>query len=200
MGDERSHEYLASQQSMYPEYYQPGEYDYDDYEYNHDPQTPISRHLVPPPESEEVDEKTWLRTAEERLLPSRPPDDSTPSSSQDVPTAPVLDYDSTYDTYAVYENTSTLPLAAVASAPSINTIVPSNDHDPPPSPSDQHPLRDDKQELERQRLIMEASAPNMEDENAGAANVPTAPVLTEEDEYSHLTDHNMDGSLPRYQR
>ena len=63
----------------------------------------------------------------------------------------------------------------------------------------------DKQELERQRMLAEASAPpefdNADEDagehSAGGEHEPSAPMLTEEDEYgvpSHLE------SLPKYER
>jgi hypothetical protein len=217
MGDERSYdEYLAWQQSMSPEQYQPqDEYDYYEHENGYDPSqfdTPTGNHLVPLPEpEEEFDEKTRLRRAEEMLLPSRPPqDDSGPSGfSHNTPTAPILEYDHTYDTYPTYESNSGNPLTPAASARSIDTIVPPFIEDRPPAVFDErHPRPEDKNDLERQRLMAQASAPDMDGDDQGgaessqSASIPTAPVLREDDEYSHIANRNnsIGESLPRYQR
>ncbi|EER22971.1 ph-response sensor protein [Coccidioides posadasii str. Silveira] len=122
------------------------------------------------------------------------------------------------------------------SAPSTDTITPTycitNDHSPPSIPSG-HPqahawpeaarnnaslnntvpqsrVQDDKQELERQRLLNEASSPG----DYGYAPIhegdfsnnfePSAPALTEEDIFGHPvsgTQAEVEGeSLPKYQR
>jgi hypothetical protein len=211
IGDEQSYdEYLAWQHSMSPEeYYQGGDYDYYEYGYEYDanqPGTPTATHVVPPPElEEEIDEKARLRRAEEMLFPSRPPEDEPGPSA--IPTAPTLEYDHPSDTYTVYENQSTIPLTAATSAPSIDTIVPPFNDDSTQSPTHESPPTDDKHELERRRLMAQASAPDMDSDDGGPAEssqaaAATAPVLTEDDEYNHLENRNyrIGESLPRYQR
>ncbi|KKY15051.1 putative ph response protein [Phaeomoniella chlamydospora] len=219
--------------------------------HQHHPHHP-SEQPVPPPETEEnVDEKTRLRRAEEFLLPSQPPQDddedhrSSPSVSLPIngtnmmPTAPALVEDDELYGYRGSDISQSdpqgpRPIATAASARSVDTIVPRRPH-----PSD-HPIAsppgfefgldinntatvDDKQELERQRLLSEASAPpRVEDElveqgccssepsappiaQPAVIDVPTAPPLTEEDEYQYLEGerHNFHGGiehLPQYQR
>ncbi|KAI2403974.1 ph-response sensor protein, partial [Ophidiomyces ophidiicola] len=115
------------------------------------------------------------------------------------------------------------------SAPSTDTITPTCHHSsspdphhtfpysPPPAspPPWPHPT-DDKQELERQRLLAQASAPPPDDDDdltaaavaaasehgAGpSSEVPSAPVLTEEDIMGHpVLILEEEESLPRYQR
>ena len=118
--------------------------------------------VIPPPEIEEdLDEKDRLRRAEERLLPSAPPEDDEPSSSiAPIPSAPeAVDEEDFLERYGTN----------------------------PPAPAYDGP-QDDKMELERQRLLARASAPDMDDgteaesrghERQGAQ--PSAPVLYEDD-------------------
>ena len=119
--------------------------------------------LIPPPEIEEdLDEKGRLRRAEEQLLPSAPPgDDESSSSAAPIPSAPIaVDEEDFVRRYG-------------------------RDH---PAPAYDGP-QDDKLELERQRLLARASAPNTEIDGAEGASTeasahvvhPTAPVLYEDD-------------------
>ncbi|KAK2848497.1 hypothetical protein FQN49_005671 [Arthroderma sp. PD_2] len=202
--------------------------------------------LAPPNQPEEnVDEKTRLRRAEAMLLPSAPPTSDEPGPSNSAPpSAPALSipHESSYfevptPTYSasVYMH----PHPSSASAPSPDTITPYTAHEPTsatqfPQPyahtSDNsaessnhqhqqhpsHPPSEDKQELEKQRLLNERSAPpgpdvaEPADSNQGAAAgdsengdnrqqpLPTAPVLTEEDIIGQPMATGE--SLPRYQR
>ena len=122
--------------------------------------------VIPAPEIEEdLDEKGRLRRAEERLLPSAPPpqDEGSSSSTAPIPSAPIADNEE--DFVRRY----------------------GQDH---PAPAYDGP-RDDKLELERQRLLARASAPNPEDytaESTAAAAAgtprivrPSAPVMYEDD-------------------
>lgn len=119
--------------------------------------------VIPPPEIEEdLDEKGRLRRAEEQLLPSAPPpDDESSSSTAPIPSAPVaIDEEDFVRRYG-------------------------RDH---PAPAYDGP-QDDKLELERQRLLARASAPDTEDDGAEGAPAgvsphvvqPSAPVLYEDD-------------------
>lgn len=119
--------------------------------------------VIPPPEIEEdLDEKGRLRRAEERLLPSAPPQDDEPSSSTiPIPSAPVaIDEEDFVRRYG-------------------------GDH---PAPAYDGP-QDDKLEVERQRLLARASAPDTDDEGAEGASAgvsphvaqPSAPILYEDD-------------------
>ncbi|KAM5440044.1 ph-response sensor protein [Microsporum canis] len=193
---------------------------------------------------EDVDEKTRLRRAEAMLLPSAPPasDEPGPSSSA-PPSAPALSehHESSYfegptPTYSA----SVYMHNRHSSAPSPDTITPYTAHEPSPalqlpdpylySPestaeSSNHqdyqqynptqPSTDDKQELEKQRLLNERSAPpdSNAPESAGSSrttaaapengdirqqSLPSAPVLTEEDIIGQPIATGE--SLPRYQR
>ena len=119
--------------------------------------------IIPPPETEEdLDEKGRLRRAEERLLPSAPPQDDEPSRSMaPKPSAPVaIDEEDFLRRYG-------------------------GDH---PAPAYDRP-QDDKLELERQRLLARASAPDSNNDGAGGPSAagsphiaqPTAPILYEDD-------------------
>ncbi|KAM3065958.1 ph-response sensor protein [Clarireedia jacksonii] len=205
---------------------------------------------IPPPqiEAEEgLGEKERIRRAEQRLLPSQPPGFQEASSSSSAagnvaPSAPPAPYDSASDdlytaddvlppsspqpltshpTHPVtHLNTSQLshpPLSSFddegPSAPSLSDLTPHVSHNP----------TDDKQELERQRLLAEASAPSefpdTEEEgessrqgaaagSAGGYAEPSAPVLNEEDEYGggyahqhvHAAGHGHESLPPRYER
>lgn len=172
--------------------------------------------MVATPEAEEpMDEKAQLRQAEETLLPSRPPESSEAGPSiaeMATPTAPVLPEDDHINGYhhvlsgPVRENG--IP-PAVMSAESVQTIVPGqHGHhfmDGPSAPPVSTPIHgDDKLELERQRLMMEASAPEDPESShhvngAPVEEGPSAPVLDEDEELVGGRA-NGDESLPRYQR
>lgn len=120
--------------------------------------------IIPPPEIEEnLDEKGKLRRAEERLLPSAPPQDEEPSpSTAPIPSAPIADDEE--DFIRRYGQRH-------------------------PAPAYDGP-QDDKLERERQRLLAWASAPDLEEDSAESASAavasrhevqPSAPVLYEDD-------------------
>jgi hypothetical protein len=198
------------------------EYSYEEDEINHDPQYQslyTAPTFVPMPEisSEEgLTEKERIRLAEERLLPSQPPQDDGPSFSHAIlPSAPEhlegdlygLDDEPVCASSVATElgsesrNLQSVPDSTAAlSAPDIEDLT--------PQATISH--REDKQELERRRLMAEASSPlDFQDDNenagegrSGTQHEPTAPVLTEEDEYG---DHYTNGyghreGLPRYER
>lgn len=122
--------------------------------------------IIPPPEIEEdLDEKSRLRRAEERLLPSAPPQDDEPSRPMaPIPSAPIaIDEEDFVRRYG-------------------------GDH---PAPAYDRP-QDDKPELERQRLLARASsAPDTNndgrDGNPSVSGSPhiaqqaSAPILYEDD-------------------
>ena len=121
--------------------------------------------IIPPPETEEdLDEKGRLRRAEERLLPSAPPQDDEPSRSMaPTPSAPVaIDEEDFIRRYG-------------------------GDH---PVPAYDRP-QGDKLELERQRLLARASSAPDTNDDGGAGNAsagcsphiaqPSAPILYEDD-------------------
>lgn len=151
-----------------------------------------SMEAVPPPiieDEEHLDEKTRMKRAEERLLPSQPPDD--PPQSPRVghrPTAPEA-LDSGPLHHAVYTPPSTPiythhpPCAPAFSDPAVPPSQLVSDL-PHPSPTS-HPT-DDKQELQRRRLELEASAPeDFPDDGVGLerpAFPPTAPTLSDDED------------------
>ncbi|GBF62161.1 pH-response regulator protein [Trichophyton mentagrophytes] len=196
---------------------------------------------------EDIDEKTRLRRAEAMLLPSAPPasDEAGPSNSTlAMASAPAL---SEHRDLSYFETPTPTYSASVymhshpPSAPSPDTITPYSAHES--SSALQHPgayllsesaaesssrpnyhqphstsiPSDDKQELEKQRLLNERSAPPDSDapESAtggpsqatapGSENgdirhqpLPSAPVLTEDDIIGQPIATGE--SLPRYQR
>ena len=187
-----------------------------------------------PEVEEELDEKAQIRRAEERLLPSAPPPEASTMSSSltlSVPSAPLPS--ALYQEYhAIGEATAA---AYAGPSPTSTGSIRSPDEDISCSGNGEVNLRpdeyidsgvqDDKQEMERQRLLAAASAPGDEydEEEAEASGLngvdvgaPSAPVLNEDDEYqsnyiqninpgSSLRSAINDGydrieSLPRYQR
>lgn len=149
----------------------------------------------PPVPQEPEDEKTRIRRAEEALLPSQPPGDAGagPSTGAPAPTAPELPEDDDH-----WSGANGVPGPAPPSTiPSVEAAMPG------PSGSGPHPT-DDKQELERQRLLREASAPEPSSSSGplpnGLAHAdPSAPVLDDEESISNI-DHGGDDAPPQYQR
>ncbi|KAJ4505961.1 ph-response sensor protein [Exophiala dermatitidis] len=208
----------------YP-YYHDQHYDYNngqDYTFNpsHYHRHPTTSHEpIPPPEphEEEVDEKTRLRRQEQLLFPSQPPPEGEASHSHDVsyqPSAPLIPPDGPHEDNRGHPDghiTSSplYPAASTASARSGDTIraYPT----PPPTASSlrgEGQSTDDKQELERRRLLAQASAPPQESGGQGSsrtapsASVPSAPIIHEQDEYNVQTlNHDHVGAeLPQYER
>lgn len=193
------------------EYYpEDGVYDYEDTSYwpDHPPTgdqyyDPSEGPIRVPDTQEPEDEKTKLRRAEEMLLPSQPPGGEGVGSSRNAlaPTAPdIAEDDALYDHHISISNG--FDTAALSSAMSVNTIVPSTQESLPSSLN--HEQLDDKQELERRRLMMVASAPASDQHNdvqtvLGSIVTPSAPILEEEDQLSHLHAET-DETLPTYQR
>ena len=194
---------------MQDDYGFPRESHWDEYaeEYAPPPQQyppPPGPVIAAPQPEEPVDEKAQIRRAEETLLPSRPPDEAEagPSAEMAVPTAPVLPEDDHINDYHhVPSGLQNGTPRAVMSAESVQTIV-AGRHGAGPSHPPPVSSGDDKQELERQRLMMEASAPeDPESSNGGPAGEgPSAPVLNENDEQLVGGTAHGDESLPRYQR
>ncbi len=162
-----------------------------------------SRPVMVPPSmiEEELDEKTQLKRAEERLLPSAPPEDDEPSSSglsNRQPSAPAA-FDT--DNYRPRQDDSQLsaPEYGAASAPAFATMAQSTsswhryEHQASGLVPAAAGLEDDKQELERQRLQMAASSPDDVPDNAtldqGTFQThriePTAPVLNDDLPYQY---------------
>ena len=158
--------------------------------------------LIPPPEpQEEVDEKTRLRRQEDLLLPSQPPQEggSSSAAAATAPSAPAFGADGEVID-SVQPPVTPGPPASVASARSADTI---RARSPPPAqPLENNDVSstDDKHELERRRLMAQASAPPIAHAPASFGGapplVPSAPPLHEdgfgppEDQYD----------LPQYER
>ncbi|OKL56666.1 pH-response regulator protein palF/RIM8 [Talaromyces atroroseus] len=193
------------------EYYQEdGYYDHEDpgwsdYPPNDQHYESLEEPLQPPDTQEPEDEKSRLRRAEELLLPSQPPLEEVGAGSSTVapaPTAPDIAEDD-YSYVHLAPSDRTVGAAALSSAMSVDTIVPGPSQNEEPSfpGPDQS---DDKQELERRRLMLEASVP-VPTQNGdtqvddGSNPLPSAPILEEEDQLSNLHDET-DESLPLYQR
>ncbi|KAF4625612.1 hypothetical protein G7Y89_g12552 [Cudoniella acicularis] len=220
----------------YFEYYPPTDYDYSDSYYPEPYMRPAQAQLpVPPPHvsnDEGVSEKERLRRAEERLLPSQPPpdnqdEDASSSRTPFAPTAPTACSVHPVELLDdLYDADNDIPQAGPSSPPPLNTQISSDPIMAPSAPllEDFNSINsnttataiDDKQELERRRLQAEASAPldfsHDEDDNAGEGSSrpqfePSAPILTEEDEYGQHYERNGDrgpasyrDTLPRYER
>ncbi|KAI0148094.1 hypothetical protein F4776DRAFT_298641 [Hypoxylon sp. NC0597] len=174
---------------------------------------------IPPPEvarESELTEKERVRQAEQRLLPSQPPQQ--PPESEAGPSQP-----------SAPSEVSALPRSIIHASP-IPLPMPEEDAGEGPSApaladltSTSHLTThaDDKQELERQRLLQEASAPpevpdDYDGEGPSAPPLgqsrglePTAPVLNDHhygapDTYHDITEPSgrvaASEPLPRYER
>ncbi|TID27293.1 ph response protein [Venturia nashicola] len=176
---------------------------------------PAVRFLLPDLQehSEPISEKEQLRRAEARLLPSAPPEvgvESSATAAAHAPSAPVLPDEAAhtllpsapFQHVVVIAGPSALPQTRESSQES---SAPAYDHHSAPSA----PPTEDKQEIQRRNLEMDRSAPEDVPEEleaeAGALALapslihePTAPVLTEEDEFllGVLASHQ----LPKYER
>ncbi|KAI2619549.1 hypothetical protein GGS26DRAFT_572632 [Hypomontagnella submonticulosa] len=172
---------------------------------------------VPPPElprEGELSEKERVRQAEQRLLPSQPP--QLPAESEAGPSqqsGPSGASAHVIDNHVHVTNIPPVdPNQDTGEGPSAPTLADLT----PPGPSTSH--ADDKQELERRRLLQEASAPpevpeDYQGEQPSAPSLgpprspePTAPVLHEDhdDPYHEIAGPSgrATGSepLPRYER
>ncbi|TQS35253.1 hypothetical protein Golomagni_04332 [Golovinomyces magnicellulatus] len=155
-----------------------------------------------------LSDKERSKRAEERLLPSCPPIDiMDTSSSVHLPILPscVAEKD--------FHNIDDIALIAIPNNPQSmgNSSTPTFNSNDSTTMSNQN---DDKQELERQRLMAEASAPLAENTDETSeisirSMQPTAPVLNEENEYpSYCSYSNLSApltietseSLPRYEK
>ncbi|KAJ5610673.1 hypothetical protein N7510_007392, partial [Penicillium lagena] len=171
----------------------PQEGQWNEYDYAEDytqPFQPMDSVVAPPEVEEPVDEKTRVRRHEEALLPSSP-GEAGPSASHE-PSAPVLPED---DGLHDYQH---LPSPGTERPPhdSMQTVVMNGSAAEPSDPAQP----DDKREMERQRLMHEASAPD-EETAEGSASVaePSAPTFDEDDQLVGGTAQ-ADESLPVYKR
>jgi len=163
--------------------------------------------LPPPPDMGGLDEKARMRMAEQALLPSAPPVFGEAAASSSSADAPVP------TTEAPAYAPSAPPLAIVDDGDFMGPSAPPMGFDmdlgagvgsvylhgyQPQSAGPAPAGNEDKQELERQRLLAAASTPPLSGSSSSNASgsgvgnnaMPTAPVLCED----------LDGELPRYQR
>lgn len=198
----------------------PDEDDYTPHGANYDEQNDhLAPHLepFPPPEPEEaMDEKTWLKRQEGLLLPSEPPQDGHASGSahpEFAPSAPFIpdtDLDEAGGLSSPIRGTLISP--SEISTRSADTLTPTLRHPPGLAGLDNvnvSGVTEDKQELERRRLMGLASAPPGADTGPEATSgmVPparaSAPVIDEEEEYRGHPDNHVDipgDHLPVYER
>ncbi|KAL3476969.1 hypothetical protein BJX99DRAFT_133364 [Aspergillus californicus] len=201
---------MSGAEAEYPPPEHPG-YGSENLQWSEYPDQPPEQYPLPGPGSDEhVDEKTRLRRAEQTLLPSQPPGElepeAGPSSAAEttIPTAPVLPEDDHINDYHHLPMPRVNGMSpALVSAESVQTVVAGSSSTPlaePPASTG-----DDKQEMERQRLLMEASAPidpdSLQSERA-TEDGPSAPVFHDDEDDQHLVGGaaNGDELLPRYQR
>ncbi|KAK6511060.1 ph-response sensor protein [Arthrobotrys conoides] len=128
--------------------------------------------MIPPTLPSAGDEKALARLAEEQLLPSAPP---LPGPSDEASAPPLLPYDEE-DLYFLPESSAHGAAAPAYERPNSST------------PRSILQSQEDKGELERQRLLNEASAPPVA---APATVEPSAPDIVAGDENRH-------NELPRY--
>ncbi|KAK6334204.1 ph-response sensor protein [Orbilia brochopaga] len=139
--------------------------------------TPLSAQappMVPPQLPTAHDEKARVRLAEEQLLPSVPPVPA-PTTEASAPLLPPFEDE---DLYFVPDHSTHGPAAPAYERPG-----------PSAPASEPHPS-EDKEELERERLLAQASAPPI---IPSSSALPSAPDITDEDE--HVIQ-----DLPRYIR
>lgn len=173
--------------------------------------------MPPPPLHDDMDEKSRLRRQEQLLMPSEPPPSGEASTTAEAyaPTAPVILPDQLPGTSNSRQDGNSTPSTfntaeSVTSARSGETIRPGSASPPPaPPPLGTVEATDDKHELERRRLLAQASAPPAEDGgDAPSSSVappplgPSAPTIDEQDEYNVQTlNHDHSGpELPQYER
>ncbi|PSS03690.1 hypothetical protein BD289DRAFT_351137, partial [Coniella lustricola] len=162
-------------------------------------QAAVPQYIPPPqlPDESALSEKERIRRAEQRLLPSRPPHTEELTAGPSQPTGDEVAGPSATTVPPPMQQASDIP---EPSAPSLDDLTAGSTVLGATS-------SDDKQELERQRLLTEASAPPEfpTDDDAGVGSStptagpsappplpvngngaePSAPMLNEEAEYGH---------------
>lgn len=180
-----------------------------------EPAGPAPHYIPPPPDFPDesgLSEKERVRRAEQRLLPSQP-QAPTPVAGPSAPAAHGGGDDDEASPSAPSAPSAPPPLPPTEAAPSAPTLDDLAAGSSGPNGSS----TDDKQELERQRLLAEASAPPEfpveDDAGVGSSSAPSAPpmvdgpsapILTEEEEYGTYFAHQAPATssepLPAYQR
>lgn len=177
-----------------------------------EPVEPAPHYIPPPPDfpnESGLSDKERVRRAEQRLLPSQP-EAPAPTAGPSAPAA----YGSGDDEAGPSAPSAPPPLPPTEAGPSAPTLDDLAAGSSGPNGSS----TDDKQELERQRLLAEASAPPEfpveDDAGVGSSSAPSAPpmadgpsapILTEEEEYGTYFAHQAPATsslepLPAYQR
>ncbi|USW57497.1 Putative arrestin-like, immunoglobulin E-set [Septoria linicola] len=193
---------------------------------------------IPQMEDEsQLSEKERMRRAEQRLLPSQPPGmedpagssshaataphlpDELPNGSGTLAPAPALLTPPAYGHLHAHPN-GMLPIDYARTIPlprtpdyeprEAETMSAAGSATPRTTPHPAEIASDDKRELQRRQLQMEASAPPVaageELDTAGSSSrtpAPSAPTLTNEDLYGNDDDHvdmSTHSDLPRYER
>ncbi|KAI3401692.1 hypothetical protein diail_9356 [Diaporthe ilicicola] len=181
-----------------------------------EPAEPAPHYIPPPPDfadESRLSEKERVRRAEQRLLPSQPTAPA-PTAGPSAPAGYGGEDDEASPTAAAVPSAPppppTPPTDAAPSAPTLDDLAAG-------SSAPNGSSAGDKQELERQRLLAEASAPPEfpRDDDAGVGSSsgpsappmvdgPSAPILTEEEEYGSYYSHQAPRAsvepLPAYQR
>lgn len=180
-----------------------------------EPADPAPHYIPPPPDFPDesgLSEKERVRRAEQRLLPSQPQAPA-PVAGPSAPAAHGGGDDDEASPSAPSAPSAPPPLPPTEAAPSAPTLDDLAAGSSGPNGSS----TDDKQELERQRLLAEASAPPEfpveDDAGVGSSSAPSAPpmvdgpsapILTEEEEYgtyfAHQAPVTSSEPLPAYQR
>ena len=159
------------------------------------------RVILPPTIENDMDEKTRLKRAEERLLPSAPPGDDEPSPSAltyPQPSAPTAFEEFDHDQRQDHEQLGVLEYGE-ASAYAFETRAQNTSSWPRHQYQSSNPTssavgpHDDKQELEHQRLQMAASSPDDipdgdmfgQDTQQTRCLEPTAPALDGDHPYQY---------------
>lgn len=189
------------------------------YPYYSSPEPAAPVYIPPPeiPDSTGLTDKERIQQAEQRLLPSQPTEDSVAGPSS----LSLLDGANIYDAEDEQQ-------AGPSQPPATSTCGQHDTSDSPSAPtleelssSTDAPSTGDKQELERLRLLAEASAPPEFPEDcesgpvagpsspstaatAPASLEPSAPPLNDDDEYGHQNSSSHSSTppepLPRYER
>ncbi|KAL8924636.1 MAG: hypothetical protein Q9208_003951 [Pyrenodesmia sp. 3 TL-2023] len=166
-------------------------------------------HDVPAPDIEEdVDEKTRLRRAEERLLPSAPPRDEEQSSAGHPPAQPSAPaaFDESYFGQDLDQPGPSAPAYNLSMVTSLDDEANPGFPDPAANHGEEasneqfsNGPQEDKQELERRRLQAQASSPDAVAMSSASDLEASAPVLIEEDAAEGHTSRPYTEHLPRYQ-
>ncbi|MCJ1400693.1 ph-response sensor protein [Xylographa trunciseda] len=163
-------------------------------------------HFSPPAEDEQLDEKTRLRRATEFLLPSAPPmDEDDGDAGPSILRSPQPSAPTELELQSVGAEAGRPPKKEISPAknsqiePAQQNISAESSETSRASDS----IQDDKQEMQRQRLMAMASAPDLDsDEEAEwRAHEPSAPILEEDQiNQTYYSQSDQTEALPLYQK